>query len=239
MNQGVYPLAATMINQLNRVDVLSNNLANVNTNAFKQDNLSEGSFNHYLYKAQKENKKITKLNTITNTIPKIDNHFVDQSIGTIVSTNNNLDFAIKDKNLFFKIKNPKTGEIVLTRDGAFKVLNKHLVTKNGWDVLDVNNMPIVVEEDFASLIALVRTNYNNLQKQGNNNYRIKSQQKIYLLNNNKDYILQSALEKSNVNSIKTMVGLIDSHRRLEQAQKALIGINEINQKVIEKIGNNR
>ena len=31
MNQGVYPLAASMINQINRLDQISNNLANVNT----------------------------------------------------------------------------------------------------------------------------------------------------------------------------------------------------------------
>ena len=29
MNQGVYPLAASMINQINRLDQISNNLANV------------------------------------------------------------------------------------------------------------------------------------------------------------------------------------------------------------------
>jgi len=48
VNPGIYSLSATMVNQLNRVDVLSNNLANVNTYGFKEDNLVEGSFNHYL-----------------------------------------------------------------------------------------------------------------------------------------------------------------------------------------------
>ena len=36
-----------------------------------------------------------------------------------------------------------------------------------------------------------------------------------------------------------MVGLIESQRRFEQAQKAMTGIDEINQKVIDKIGSNR
>ena len=35
MNQGTYPLAASMINQFNRLDQISNNLANINTNGFK------------------------------------------------------------------------------------------------------------------------------------------------------------------------------------------------------------
>ena len=239
MNQGMYPLAATMINQLNRVDVLSNNLANANTNAFKQDNLSEGSFNRYLKQAKAKDKEITKLNVITNTIPKIDNRYVNQNVGAIVPTNNKLDFAIKDKNVFFKVQNPKTKEILLTRDGSFKILNNNLVTQNGWKVLDIDDAPIIAEEEFATTIAVVKTDYTNLKKQGNNNYEIQSQRQVKSLVGNDDYILQAAIEKSNVNSITTMVGLIDSHRRLEQAQKAMTGIDDINKKVIDKIGNNR
>jgi len=239
LNQGMYPLAATMINQLNRVDVLSNNLANANTNAFKQDNLSEGSFNRYLKQAKAKDKEITKLNVITNTIPKIDNRYVNQNVGAIVPTNNKLDFAIKDKNVFFKVQNPKTKEILLTRDGSFKILNNNLVTQNGWKVLDIDDAPIIAEEEFATTIAVVKTDYTNLKKQGNNNYEIQSQRQVKSLVGNDDYILQAAIEKSNVNSITTMVGLIDSHRRLEQAQKAMTGIDDINKKVIDKIGNNR
>ena len=45
MNQGVYPLAASMINQINRLDQISNNLANINTNCFKQEGTTETTFN--------------------------------------------------------------------------------------------------------------------------------------------------------------------------------------------------
>ena len=239
MNQGTYPLAATMINQLNRVDVISNNLANANTNAFKQDLLSEGSFNHYLEKAQNLNKDISKINQITNTIPKIDTKFVNQTLGAIVATNNKLDFAIKDENIFFKVKNPKTQEILLTRDGSFNVLNGKLVNKSGFNVLDRDNNPIIAEDNFAQQIAVVKTQFNNLDKQGSNNYRIKSTNNVQNLKTNEDTVLQGAIEKSNVNSISTMVALIEAQRRFEQAQKAMTGIDEINQKVIDKIGNAR
>ena len=121
MNQGIYPLASSMINQLNRVDVLSNNLANSSTTGFKQDNLAEGSFNNYLKKAQEKDQDISQISKITNTIPKIDNQFVSQELGVILPTNNQLDFAIRDENMFFKVQNPKNGEILLTRDGAFKI----------------------------------------------------------------------------------------------------------------------
>jgi len=228
-----------MINQLNRVDVLSNNLANSNTNAFKQDNLLEGSFNHYLQKAQSKDKDISKLNQVTNIIPKIDARYVNKTMGAIVPTNNQMDFALKDELTFFKIKNPKTGEILLTRDGAFNTLNNQLVTKNGFQVLNMDNGPIVTEDEFSLQIAVVKTSFKNLDKKGNNNYQVKSQKEVEILIGNKDKVLQGALEKSNVNSVITMVSLIDSHRRFEQAQKAMTGIDELNQKVIDKIGNGR
>ncbi len=240
MNQGIYPLASTMINQLNRVDILSNNLANANTNAFKQESLSEGSFNNYLKNAQKKDEVISKLSEITNIIPKIDNKFIDKKLGAITPTNNQLDFAIKKEEMFFKVQNPKNGEIVLTRDGSFGILNEKLVTKNGYLVLNFDNLPIATtEEEFAKQIAVVKTNFENLDKQGGNSYKIKSEQNIEMLFDNESYLAQGALERSNVNSITTMVSLIDSHRRFEQAQKAIKGIDEINQKVIDKIGNNR
>ena len=52
-------------------------------------------------------------------------------------------------------------------------------------------------------------------------------------------MLQGSLEKSNVNTIRTMVGLIEAQRKFEQSQKAITGIDQINGKVIESIGNQR
>ena len=75
MNQGTYPLAASMINQFNRLDQISNNLANTNTNGFKQDGLTETTFNYYLQRAQNEGFTPSKINTVTNNIPKIDAKF--------------------------------------------------------------------------------------------------------------------------------------------------------------------
>jgi flagellar basal-body rod protein FlgG len=93
MNQGVYPLAAAMVNQINRLDIVSNNLANSRTIGFKQEGLSEGTFNNYLLKAKEEGKKPEYINELTNKVPKIDNKYIDANGGAIVTTGNNLDFA--------------------------------------------------------------------------------------------------------------------------------------------------
>jgi len=234
MNQGVYSLAATMVNQLNRVDVLSNNLANANTTGFKQDNLVEGSFNHYLEKSKNENIQTTKLNVVNNTVPKIDGDYISSMDGPIVTTGNKLDFAINERDVFFKVEGLNK-EVLLTKDGAFKNKDGFLVNHDGAYVLNNENERININDGFESQIALVKTPYENIDKVGNNNYKINDTKKTTLVLDNDPYLLQGSIEKSNVNAITTMVSLIDSQRRLEQAQKASTGIDDINQKLIDKL----
>lgn len=234
MNQGIYSLAATMVNQLNRVDVLSNNLANANTNAFKQNNLVQGSFNHYMTKNLQHNDLREKINEVTNTVPKIDGNFYSDIEGAVEVTGNKLDFSINARDVFFKVQN-NNNEIVLTKDGAFKNINGFLVTSEGNNVLNNENEKIIVAEGFENQIALIKSSYNNLSKQGNNNYLINDNNNVQNVLINENYLIQGSVEKSNVNTITTMVALIDSQRRLEQAQKASTGIDEINQKLIDKI----
>lgn len=240
MTQGLHPLAANMVNQLNRVDVISNNIANANTKGFKQDGLVEGSFNNYLDKAHKKGEEPLKLSEVMDTIPKIDGEYMNQDIGAISQTGNQLDFALNKENLFFKIQKTN-GDVELTRDGSFKILDGKLVTQNGNKVLDNNNQPITVGNDneFASNISVVSTKFTNLQKIGNNNYKANDFTKVSTVANNNDNLLQGAIEQSNVNTIKSMVTLIEAQRKFEQDQKAMSGIDALNGKVIDSIGNNR
>jgi flagellar basal-body rod protein FlgG len=224
-----------MVNQLNRVDVLSNNLANSNTNGYKQEALSEGSFNAYLRKAQEKNKPISKEVIVINEIPKIDNKYINERIGPQVITGNKLDFAISKNDLFFKIQH--NNNILYSRDGAFKILDGYLVNKDGDKVLDTNDNEIIAtEENIASKIALVKIDYKNLKRIGDNNYKTTNKNNQEDVDNSSKYLLQGTIEKSNVNSVLAMVSLIDSQRRFDQAQRAISGIDELNSKLIDKIG---
>lgn len=240
MTQGIHPLAAAMVNQLNRVEVVSNNLANANTTGFKQENISEGSFNHYLNRMKEDGVEPAQLSEIMNTIPKYDDKYINSSLGSIKDTGNRLDFAISDKETFFKVQN-ENGDIELTRDGSFKILDNTLVTQNGYKVLDKNNNPITVSQendDFVNTISLVTTSYENIEKIGNNNYKFLSKENLKE-NDNSEVMIRGSLETSNVSSIASMVDLIEAQRKFEQAQKAITGINDIDKKVIDTIGNNR
>ncbi len=239
MTQGTHQLAAGMINQLNRVDVISNNLANLNTVGFKADNLSEGSFNSYLERKNDKDEEVSHLSYIMNTVPKIDHNYIDSKLGSITPTGNNLDFALSQANTYFKVES-NTGQVELTRNGKFKVLDGNIVNQNGYKVLDNTNNPIAANnEELLSTISVVSANFADLDKVGNNNYKYTSEGNVKIIEDNQIYIIQGSIERSNTNSIGSMVSMIDAQRRFEQAQKAMTGIDDINKKVIESIGNGR
>ena len=237
MNQGTYPLAASMINQINRLDQVSNNLANVNTNGFKQEGTTETTFNYYLQKAQNDGIEPNKVNVVTNNVPKIDSKFINSEMGPIAMTGNKLDFALNSPDTFFKIQNAN-GDIVYTRDGSFKNLDNFLVDGNGNNVLNASNEPITIDEDVAAQIGVAKISYDNLDKIGDNTYLPKNASQVEVFGENDNLIVGGALEKSNVNSVSAMVELIDAHRRFEQAQKAVKTIDELNASAIDKIGSN-
>jgi flagellar basal-body rod protein FlgG len=141
MQTGYYSAAAGMVTQFNRLDTIANNLANVNTAGFKEDNLVVGDFMR-IYKEKRDELSLennTKeaaqfLNRTMTRAPQIVDSFTNQSVGTLQKTSNTLDFALSREGLFFAVKTP--GGVRLTRDGSFTANDEgKLVTKQGYEVL--------------------------------------------------------------------------------------------------------
>lgn len=242
MNQGTYPLAASMINQMNRVEIVANNLANSKTFGFKEEGLAEGSFNNYLKKAQLNGEKTSYINEITNKIPKIDQKYISERQGAIVQTGNTLDFALTTPNTYFSILN-ENGETQYTRNGAFKNLDGFIVDGNGNNVLSADGEPLAFEDGFRQAIGVFNIESKNIEKVGDNNYKLKDQnllaQQVIPQEDNETFILQGSVESSNVNSVRSMVALIEAQRNMERVQKGITGIDDLNSKVIQKIGDSK
>jgi len=141
MQTGYYSAAAGMVTQFNRLDTIANNLANVNTTGFKEDNLIVGDFMR-IYKEARDklpNENQSKdgakfLNRTMTRAPQIVDAYTDQSVGSIQRTTNPLDFALSKEGLFFLVKTPNG--LRLTRDGSFTTNSEgKLVTKQGYEVL--------------------------------------------------------------------------------------------------------
>jgi len=141
MQSGYYSSAAGMVTQFNRLDTIANNLANVNTIGFKEDNLVVGDFMRIYKEARDElpNENHTKdaaqfLNRTITKAPQVVDSYTNHSLGTLQKSNNPLDMALSREGLFFLVKTPDG--VRLTRDGSFtKDDEGKLVTKSGYEVL--------------------------------------------------------------------------------------------------------
>ena len=130
-------VAKTGLNAQNkRMQVISNNLANVNTTGFKRD---RANFESLLYQVIRSSGAQTSVDTeltsgfSVGTGVSIVNSNKLHSQGSIVSTDNSLDLAV-DGGGFFQVLLPD-GQIVYTRNGAFARNNEGtLTTSSGFIV---------------------------------------------------------------------------------------------------------
>jgi flagellar basal-body rod protein FlgG len=141
MQTGYYNAAAGMVAQFNRLDTIANNLANVNTTGFKEDNVVFGDYMRLYQDSRDElphnnhTKESAKfINRTMARAPQVVDAFTNQSVGNMQKTDNSLDFALSNEGLFFAVKTPNG--VRLTRDGSFTTNDEgKLITKQGYEVL--------------------------------------------------------------------------------------------------------
>ncbi|RDU54841.1 flagellar biosynthesis protein FlgG [Helicobacter sp. MIT 00-7814] len=178
MQSGYYNTTGGMVTQFSRLDIISNNLANLNTNGFKRDDVVIGDYLR-LYQTHKhqlpiegQTREAAKfLNRSLDRVPIISEEYTDRSSGTMAQTDNALDFALQDSNAFFAILTPEG--VRYTRDGSFSIdSNGALVSKEGFPVLSRNGI------DSQGGIMLAQGQNLEADKSGN----------LYLRNINNDTI---------------------------------------------------
>ncbi len=259
MIRGLYTSAYGMLEESKRMDVISNNLANVNTNAFKKDSVVLESFPEVLM------ARINDTASKTNPSGRIGNMQLGSDVGEIftyytqgqlASTSSSLDMAFKNSdNAFFTIGVPDAeGEIIqyYTRDGAF-TLNSYneLVTNEGYAVLGENGVITLSGEDFT--VAEDGTIYENgemldklliksfsdtttLRKLGSNLVETTDATEEEPFSGT---VMQGFIEQSNVNVIKEMVDMIAVTRAYEANQKVLQAQDGTLERAVNEIGSVR
>ncbi|BDY11689.1 flagellar hook-basal body protein [Hydrogenimonas cancrithermarum] len=152
MQNGFYSVTGAMVTQFNRLDQISNNLANLNTPGYKSQNEVIGDFMRLFEEKRDElplenrTKEAAQfLNRSLNRVPRIAEVYSDFKMGPMIKTGNPFDVALGEENLFFAVETP--AGIRLTRDGAFKLNDDgELVTRDGFPVLSKsyfkNHQPI-------------------------------------------------------------------------------------------------
>ncbi len=152
MVKGLYTAYTGMINEQHRMDVLTNNLANANTNGYKKEGATAQSFKDQLALKIKDytDAPFTARGLgIINPGVKIGEGYVDWSEGPMKETNNKFDLAINGKGFFgieyvnkaVNIERETAGEqsTMYTRDGNFTLTSEGvLVTQDGDFVLSAD-----------------------------------------------------------------------------------------------------
>ena len=269
MQNGFYQAVGGMVTQLNRLDVISNNLANVNTAGFKQKDVIISDFERIFQTTQDElpipnhtKKGASYLNRQINKIPQISEHYTDFSVGAIKYTGNKLDLALENSNLFFAVCG-KDGNIKFTQNGSFSINDDgFLVNKDGDRILSSNyfNNPendgillsespnIIINENGEvhidgeyqnSILIAMPEDVREMQKIGDNLYKINDIKKIQQISNS-GKVIQGALMSSNVNPINQMTSLINTHRLVEMYQKVIsTHMDDLNSDAINKIASTK
>lgn len=168
MLKGLYTAYTGMVNEQHRMDVMTNNLANADTNGYKKEGATSQAFDTVLaYKIKDlsepgnlpknlgtprtydedavDNAERWMNRTGMNLGVKIGENYVDYSVGPIKETGNTFDLAISDSGFFAVEYTNKAGETSTkyTRDGNFTMDRQgYLVTQDGDFVLDENGRRI-------------------------------------------------------------------------------------------------
>lgn len=225
MISGAYNLIDGALVHKLRFDTISNNLANINTNAFKKDIIS---FNQVL--------------TMKNTSA------IDLTPGPISHTGNKFDVALGSPG-FFKIQTSRG--IRYTRDGSFTLnLDRSLVTQNGDTVLgqngpikiDGSNVSIgidgqvVVDNGAVDRILVVDFKQPQLlRKEGRSSYVYQGGEEDISPAEGVS-VQQGYIEGSNVSAMEEMIKMVEVLRAFESAQKAIQVIDEITGKMVNEAG---
>jgi flagellar basal-body rod protein FlgG len=259
MIRGLYIAASSAISENKRIDVITNNIANVNTSGFKKDTMITESFPDVLMKriSSTDLRDISSKAPVLNKIGyigkmnhgvRVDEVFTNFEQGAISPSGNPMDLALQGKG-FFTVETP-AGERY-TRSGEFTLDNEgYIATKEGYKVQGQNG-PIQVEgknininengqvfsdgNEIDTLKLVDFNDYKLLKKEGDGLF-IDASGNAGNIKEAEGLVQQGYAEASNVNSVKMMVEMITMLRSYEANQKVIKTHDELLGKSVNEVG---
>lgn len=227
MIRALYTAASGMVAQIHKHEVIANNIANVQTTAFKRKRVTEVSFAETLSQAMATSASVASPAYPTSTVEPVLvglEQSVDYSQGAIRRTENLLDLAI-DGPGFFEIADQNG--VRYTRAGNFTLgSNRELCTFDGARVLgsagpiQLPNGKVEILPDGSILV----------DRQQVDKLKIANAQP------GRTRIIQGALESSNVNVVEELTDMITSLRVFEANQRVVSSVDHTLDKLINEVG---
>lgn len=225
MTYGLYMSAMGAQAQARRIEVLSHNLANVDSQGFKRELAVLKARDSAAVERKLEYPNTTSINRVGGGVFTSET-VTDFSSGPLRQTGNRTDLAIRGDGFFLTEKN---GKEFLTRDGALAIdVEGYLSTQSGYRVLSEDRTPIqitdpnysiseagfVMQNGDATPIALVRPRHPaDLTKVGDNQYAPLAPPVAVPVEQRS--VISGFLEASNVKPTQEMMTLIEASRAYE------------------------
>ncbi len=247
MIRALHTAATGMAAQESNVNTISNNIANVNTTGFKK---SRTEFDDLLYETIQEagakSSNVTEYNVghQIGSGAKVSATRKQHSQGSVQMTNNPYDMMVNGEG-FLGVIGPN-GELKYTRDGSFNVdAQGNLVSRSGHKIFPGINVPpnvlkIGISENgnveaytresvepmnLGQIPVFTFVNPVGLRSEGGNLLAATSGSGQAIQNmpgqNGSGYLMQGALEASNVNVMNEMTDLIKAQRAYEMNSKVM------------------
>ncbi len=250
MDRGTYVSASGGVLQFQRLDIVNNNLANVNTPGFKKQFIvsSTRSFSDTLASQMALGDVYSPGDHDRSPDVKEFGTYTDFSMGPIKDTGNPFDVALTNPNDFFVVETPngtqytRAGNFTLNEEGALATSDGCVVQGDGGaltatggraeitpggtllvDGTDVGTLKVVRFEDPSVLEHAGQNRF--VLKEGNSEGETVEPD-----------VVPQALEMSNVSAISSMIDLITTQRGFQLYEKTAKTIDEMNGTAVQQIG---
>lgn len=243
MNSGMFAAVSGNLAAMRRMDMISNNLANVNTAGFKKDKMSfEGLL------ASSTTPPSVPQGTTADPIMQKENMYIDYSAGPVSQTGNTLDLAL-DGDGFFAVNTPNG--VAYTRQGSFRMsADGTLVTADGYPVqaqgggeihlkgsrIEITaNGAITVDGSVAGNLSVVDFEKPYSMEKKGNTLMVPTDPQAQTKTSTAQ-VRQGHLEGSNVETMYEMAQMIETNRYFEACQKVIRGYDDVAAKAVNDLG---
>ncbi len=239
MYKGIYVAMTGAMLRSQELDNVTQNMANANTSGYKRTSFSSRLYPLLEGVTDKQNAAYPDAKAMAY----FGQSSIDTTDGTVQLTGNPLDVACRGDG-FFAVQG-SGNNIYYTRNGSFsRNKNGFLVDATGQQVLDTVNKPIHIEGSAINI-----SEDGTVYADGNNSGKLKlvklDPSTVQHLGNSMfsgteagasgGQIVEGAIETSNVNPIKEMVGIISALREFEVAQKVITNFDTLAEKTVTEI----
>jgi flagellar basal-body rod protein FlgF len=239
MYKGIYTAITGSGLKMMELDNIANNLANISTNGFKRTSFSSRLYPLMEGLSQTDHATHPDARAMAYT----GEFAIDSGQGTLQVTGNPLDTSINGEGFYVVDVN---GEKNFTRNGSFSVDKEgFLITSGGHKVLGTTDKPIKIGKDIKSSPQIATD--GSISVDGNTVGQlkiVKIKDVKYLSESlftgkiagtaNGD-IKQGSIERSNVNPMRELVGMITAEREFQSIQQVIRSFDQLTQRAITEI----